>query len=823
MRLQQEMQRLQADIQLRLSGSRPNFRPIEAPQQQQTTAAPQQSPPEPSPLPPVEDNQVKRTKVEEDFVLPCTMSSGEEGLCRPLVNCLAFYTDLPALRKEPCPLRREEQGVCCPRNAKRPIGGGPQSSGVIQPPPPPQVQVPPLTPQQLNKAGEEALQTIQTKINFVHNLFLNRVFVSADSPAVGHQAFFPTSNETLAVGSQAEKGIAASTALVKEFNLTPDQGTFALPRFSLLNTILADSCPRRGQCFPSKYRSYDGSCNNLRNPEWGAVGTALQRILPPKYADGVNAPRSTDSRGRPLPSARLVSMTYASDSDHSSDNYTMMTMQWGQFLDHDLTHTPISRGESGAGITCCNNGVERPPNFRHPDCFPIMLPRIDPVFSPFGERCMEFARSLPAPRPECNFGPREQMNQITGYLDGSNIYGSNVNSANALRLFRGGQLRTQNVKGRPYLPDNPGECTDQTNTLACFSAGDGRVNEQVDLALMHTIWMREHNRVARVLQQLHPRWSDEALYQEARRIVVAEMQHVTYNEFLPILLGRDYTDRSGLTPREKGWTRLYDEKLRGGITNVFATAAFRYGHSQIQSFIHGYGMFGNLKESLEMSKQHFAPFMLYEDGAVDDMIRGLTAQASQEIDRFFSNQIRDHLFQGNLDIGLDLIALNIQRGRDHGLPPYNDWREVCGLPRARTWNDLEAQMDPSTISILSRLYSNPDEIDLFPGAVGERRKEGAMFGPTLICLVGDQFARLRRSDRFFYEEANQPSTFSERQLTEIKRTSLARILCDNSDDIQLIQPLVFVQPSFLNQRVTCASSAIPFVDLRAWANEKPAV
>lgn len=70
-----------------------------------------------------------------------------------------------------------------------------------------------------------------------------------------------------------------------------------------------------------------------------------------------------------------------------------------------------------------------------------------------------------------------------------------------------------------------------------YILGDGRVNEQIELALMHTLWMREHNRVAGILQSLHRDWSDEALFQEARRIVVAEMQHITYNEFLPIILG----------------------------------------------------------------------------------------------------------------------------------------------------------------------------------------------------------------------------------------------------------------------------------------------
>ncbi|XP_073997956.1 peroxidase-like isoform X2 [Rhodnius prolixus] len=820
------MLRLQNEIQRRLAGQNiVEESTIGLQEQQQSNNETQETttPVITTVLPSVaEMSVVKRQEFpQEDLVLPCQTTTGEEGLCRPLIKCIAFYADVPELRKQPCPLGQEEQGVCCPTK-KRPAPPR-SSSGVLSAPPPPRVEIPQLSNRQLNQAGKKAIQAVEDRIVFLHELFKTGITVQPGTAAAWHQEFFPTTNQTLAQGDEAQKSIEATSALVNEFNLSPEQGTFALPRFSLLSTVLADTCPRFSNCAPTKYRFPDGSCNNLERPDWGMAGTALQRILPPKYADGVNAPRTHGANGIELPSSRLVSTRFMQDVERSSSNFTMMVTQWGQFLDHDLTHTPISRGEGGAGISCCQDGQMIPERFRHPDCFPILLPRRDPVFSTFGDRCMEFARSLPAPRPECNFGPREQMNQITGYLDGSNIYGSRFDTARNLRFFRGGEMRAQNVRGRTYLPANPNECTDRTNTLACFEAGDGRVNEQVNLALIHTIWLREHNRIARILNQLNPNWSDEALYQEAKRIVIAEIQHITYNEFLPVLLGQEYMDKSSLTPRDRGWSRLYDPNLNGGITNVFATAAYRYGHSQLQSFLHGYGRFGNIRANLELSKQHFAPFILYNEGAVDDFIRGLSAQPSQEVDRFFSKQITDHLFQGELDLGLDLVALNIQRGRDHGLPPYNDWREGCGLPRARIWADLESEMDPSTIRILSTLYNSVEDIDLYAGGVGERPKPGAALGPTFVCLVGDQFARLRRADRFFYEEANHPSTFSERQLQEIRRTSLARVLCDNSDDIALMQPLAFIQPSFLNQRVACRSQSIPSMDLRAWINERPGV
>lgn len=177
------------------------------------------------------------------------------------------------------------------------------------------------------------------------------------------------------------------------------------------------------------------------------------------------------------------------------------------------------------------------------------------------------------------------MNQITHFLDGSQIYGSTERRARSLREGVGGRLLIQSHKGKDLMPANPNECSDTSQEKFCFRAGDLRVNEQVQLALIHTVWFREHNRIARELERLNPHWSDETLYQEARRIVIAELQHITYNEFLPIILGPDFMRTFELTPTQKGYTQLYNPAIDPSITNAFATAAYRFGHSMVQGVI----------------------------------------------------------------------------------------------------------------------------------------------------------------------------------------------------------------------------------------------
>ena len=120
--------------------------------------------------------------------------------------------------------------------------------------------------------------------------------------------------------------------------------------------------------------------------------------------------------------------------------------------------------------------------------------------------------------------------------------------------------------------------------------------------MFHTVWVREHNRLAKQLAYLNPHWDDERLYQEARKIVIAENQHVTYNEWLPLVLGTDYMAELDILPVTYGYNNNYDPKViiiivisaviimiilqvNPAILNSFAAAAFRFGHSLIQGML----------------------------------------------------------------------------------------------------------------------------------------------------------------------------------------------------------------------------------------------
>jgi peroxidase len=163
-------------------------------------------------------------------------------------------------------------------------------------------------------------------------------------------------------------------------------------------------------------------------------------------------------------------------------------------------------------------------------------------------------------------------------------------------------------------------------------------------------------------------------------------------------------------------------------------------------------------------------------------------------DNFFSKDVTNHLFQAkNKQFGMDLVSLNIQRGRDHGLPGYNAWREHCRLPRINSFEELETVfMNPAVARGMSQLYRNIDDIDLFMAGVSEKHIPDAIVGPTFACIISEQFRRIKEGDRFWFENGGMESSFTEKQLAELRKSNLARILCDNSD-VKVMQPSAMVQ------------------------------
>ncbi|KAF7286457.1 hypothetical protein GWI33_005099 [Rhynchophorus ferrugineus] len=598
----------------------------------------------------------------------------------------------------------------------------------------------------------------------------------------------------------------------------------------LQSRIDLEECPLRGRpvCPPAsnRFRTADGTCNNMDHPWRGSSMFPMQRFIAPVYEDGLQRVRLS-LFGDPLPSPRQISKVIHVDRNKEVHSVTLMFMQWGQFIDHDVTSTVKMRSFNDSVPRCCDQGGRQflHPDLLHPACLPIQVAPTDPFLSRFGIRCIEFTRSAPSSRIDCQLGWREQINQVTSYIDASTIYGSDVETANALRTFRDGKIfygRAQS--GTPLNPPDPpgGEvCREGAVSEQCFQPGDGRVTENIGLVAMHTIFIRYHNRIASVLGKINPHWSDDRIYQETRKIVYSVIQHITYREYLPIVLGPEVMDLFELKLLKNGYYDKYNGRVNPTVSNSFSTAAFRFGHSLVQnSFIRTDSHHNPLIDNVTLHEEFLNFPHIWSRGSLDRLMLGLANQPSQKRDEFIAEELTNHLFQFGSPFGMDLVSINIQRGRDHGIPPYTYWRKPCALPPIKSWKDMESVMNIATVVKLRTLYQHVDDVDLFTGGLAEKPLKGAVTGPTFACIIAQQFSILRRGDRFWYENGDMESSFSQAQLNQIRKVSLAQVLCQTMIEIETIQPFVFLSPDDMrNMRIHCESPEIRTFDLGPWTEQ----
>ncbi|GJM11022.1 MAG: hypothetical protein DHS20C11_32980 [Lysobacteraceae bacterium] len=539
---------------------------------------------------------------------------------------------------------------------------------------------------------------------------------------------------TAAIGLFAMSLTSATGALAQD--KTMDRQTNEV---SPVRGIERDSAARPPRPRPdpdSEVQSIDGWGNNETTLDMGSAHSSLTRMTGANYADGIN---TIDDANLPSPRAISNAVHQEDRARPNRQRYTDMLWQWGQFLDHDISIT------DGANP---------------PEPAPISVPTGDPSFDPgsSGTAQIDFNRSIYDP----DSTPRQQINEITAWIDGSNVYGSDQARADALRTFVDGQLKTSDGELLPFNDLGLANAGGPSPTL--FLAGDVRANEQVGLAAMHTLFVREHNRIARLRKIRRAEATDEELYQYARRMVIAQLQVITYRDFVPALLGSD-----GL-PRYRG----YDPSVDAGIRNEFSTAAYRLGHTLLSPILLRLDADGNEYAAghLSLADAFFAPSELVDHG-IEPLLRGLSSQVCQELDVYVVDEVRDFLFGPPGAGGFDLASLNIQRGRDHGLARYNDVREAMGFERAATFADISR--DRRVRQRLASVYASPDDVDLWTGGLAEERADGAMLGPLFASIVATQFAALRDGDRFWYQR-----TLSPQDQRRVERTTLAEIIRRNT-------------------------------------------
>jgi len=474
------------------------------------------------------------------------------------------------------------------------------------------------------------------------------------------------------------------------------------------------------------FRSIDGSGNNLLHTDMNAVNTDFIRIGTAHFADGISAMR-TD-----LPNARMISNVVVAGSGDvaNKEGLSGMMYAWGQFVDHDLDLS-LSDGKTSISISIPGGDADLSASM-----IPMTRAQIDPLTGVAGK-------------------PATAVNTVSGWLDASQIYGSSAAVAASLRIADGHLMTSANNN----LPVVDGK----------YLAGDIRVQENPDLTSLQTLFLREHNYQVDQLSKAHPNWSAEQLYQQAKAIVTAEMDNITYSEFLPHLLGK-----GAIAPYHG-----YNPNVNATISEEFAGAAFRFGHSIVSANLQKMGEFGqDVGEDLSLKDAFFqSPTDFAADGGAAGHLRHLAGDLSNALDVHIIDDLRN--FLDVPPVAMDLAAINIQRGRDLGLGTLNETRAALNL---KTYTDFsEITSDAATALALKQAYGSVDRIDLWVGGLAEDHMAGAMLGQTFGVIVAQQFTNLRDGDRYWFENQG----FDRATLSQIKQTTLSNLILRNTDTVNM--------------------------------------
>uniref|UniRef100_A0A8C2KTB4 Eosinophil peroxidase n=1 Tax=Cyprinus carpio TaxID=7962 RepID=A0A8C2KTB4_CYPCA len=482
----------------------------------------------------------------------------------------------------------------------------------------------------------------------------------------------------------------------------------------------------KSDCLSKRYRTITGHCNNRENPQWGAANTAYARWLSPEYEDPRGAPRGWNPQhtyhNHTLPPVRLtdvIIVLYTHNENISLDmSLSHLLVEWGQWIDHDLTLTPQSPSTAAfkTGADCTRTCSRDTP------CFPIQIPLSDPRTGT--QSCMPFFRS--APSCTVPLGHREQLNAITAFVDASMVYGSSDGLSGALRNL--------------------------SSPLGLLAVN--QFHSDQGLSFMPFLTRTQMN-----LDPCGPReWIDPIPLSET-----------------PQRLNISMGNRSFCF--QAGCRHFSDARTRGTVLtlNTQINAKSEHKHAWPDPTV-------TQSQCILVAITNLSSF-LQSPGVcgIDPVLRGLLLSPAklQTADQMMVEELTERLFQAQGGLPLDLAALNLQRGRDHGLQGYSAWRELCGLSTPVNESGLAGILGNGVLARkLLHLYGTAKNIDVWVGAISEPALPGGRVGPLLACLIAKQFEVLRDGDRFWWQNEG---VFSSAQRDALRTTSLSRIICDNTN------------------------------------------
>ena len=491
-------------------------------------------------------------------------------------------------------------------------------------------------------------------------------------------------------------------------------------------------------------RSYDGTGNNPDHPRRGSVGEPFARVVSFAYSDDVSEPSGPDR-----PNARAISNKLCKQIGSISNRRRLSDLAgaWALLVSHELISFRAAEPAEPFGIP---------------------VPDDDEVFEPGSTipvtRALYDISTGRSPR-----NPRRQVMNTTSYLDASAIYGIDATRAAALRTFAGGGMKTSDGN---LLPLNTLGLPNRVPGSHFFLAGDERANTTFALGALHPLFVREHNRLANEIAGSQGGLSDEDIYQRARRIVGAQIQVITYGEFLPALLG----------PHAPSGSVAYDPAVDTGVSELFSVVGFRFGHSTLPPrFVLQYDN-GEVRSGPQRNS-FFNVEVIKRDG-LDPIFRGLASQPAQEIDLRVIDDIRHQTIR--FGVKIDLVAYDVQSAREFGIPNYVRARMDLGLPPIQDFADITS--DPKLQRALQTVYGDVERIDPLIGGLSEDHVRDSSLGAFFTRILVEQFERSRRGDRFWFE--NDPA-FSRDEREGLKHTRLADIIRRNTGISEVAENVFF--------------------------------